>query len=126
MLLVHGGELAAAEDACRRRLGAVSGDASVRYVLALCREGLGDHAGAIEQSRSAARLDPAFAMPRLHLGLAARRTGDWAAARNHLRQALALLPRENEERLLLFSGGFTRAALLAFCDATLRDCGGRS
>jgi chemotaxis protein methyltransferase CheR len=125
MLLVHGGELAAAEDACRRQLGAAGGDANARYVLALCREGLGDHAGAIAQSRSAARLDPAFAMPRLHLGMAARRVGDWTAARDQLLQALTLLAHEDDERLLLFGGGFTRAALLAFCGATLRDCGGR-
>jgi chemotaxis protein methyltransferase CheR len=63
-------------------------------------------------------------MPRLHLGLLARRVGDRAAGRLELAQALVLLQCENTSRLLLFGGGFNREALLTLCASALRDCGG--
>jgi len=63
-------------------------------------------------------------MPRLHLGLLARRAGDRAAARRELGQALVLLNREDASRLLLFGGGFNREALTALCRSALRHCGG--
>jgi chemotaxis protein methyltransferase CheR len=95
-------------------------------VLALCREGAGDYAGAAERDQVAVYLDPAFAMPRLHLGLLARRAGDHEAVRRELQQALALLQREDASRLLLFGGGFDRGALLALCRAELQAIGGVS
>lgn len=76
MLLAHGGQLAAAEAACLRLLLIDDLSAGAHYVLALCRENSGDRDAATEHDRVAAYLDPAFAMPRLHLGLLARRAGD--------------------------------------------------
>jgi chemotaxis protein methyltransferase CheR len=64
-------------------------------------------------------------MPRLHLGLLARRVGDDAAARLEFEQALLLLQREDASRLLLFGGGFGRQALIDLCRAELIACGGR-
>jgi chemotaxis protein methyltransferase CheR len=69
-------------------------------------------------------LDSAFAMPHLHLGLIAKRSADIESARRELRRALPLLDREDASRILLFGGGFTREALIAFCRAELRSCGG--
>jgi chemotaxis protein methyltransferase CheR len=92
-------------------------------VLALCREGVADRIGAAEHDRTAAHLDPGFAMPRLHLGLLARRQGDRDAARRELRQARILFECEVASRLLLFGGGFSRRALIALCESALRDCG---
>jgi chemotaxis protein methyltransferase CheR len=126
MLLAHGGELAAAEAVCRRLLSIEELNAGAHYALALCRESLRDRAGAVEHDRVAVYLDPAFAMPRLHLGLLARHAGDRAAARRELGQALVLLKREDATRLLLFGGGFNRDALIALCRSALRDCGGQS
>jgi chemotaxis protein methyltransferase CheR len=126
MLLAHGGEFAAAETVCRRLLLIEELNAGAHYVLALCRESLGDRDGAAEHDRVAVYLDPAFAMPRLHLGLLARRAGDRATARRELGQALVLLKREDASRLLLFGGGFNREALIALCRSALRDCGGQS
>lgn len=126
MLLTHSGELAAAEAACRRLLLVDELSAGAHYVLALCREHSGDREEAIEHDHVAAYLDPAFAMPRLHLGLLARRAGDREAARRQLGQALVLLKREDASRLLLFGGGFSRESLIALCDAALRGCGDRS
>ena len=62
-------------------------------------------------------------MPRLHLGLMARRAGDTDAAHRELGQALVLLKREDASRLLLFGGGFGRDALIALCRAELQSAG---
>jgi chemotaxis protein methyltransferase CheR len=63
-------------------------------------------------------------MPRLHLGLIARRAGDRDAARRELGKALRLLQGEDASRLLLFGGGFGREALMALCRAELNAVGG--
>ena len=125
MLLAHSGQLAAAEDTCRRLLIIDEFNSGAHYALALCRDGSGDRRGAAEHDRAAAYLDPTFAMPRLHLGLLGRREGERNAARRDLGQALVLLRREDPSRLLLFGGGFKREALIALCKAALFDCGGR-
>jgi chemotaxis protein methyltransferase CheR len=124
-LLAHSGQLAAAEEACLRLLRIDELNAGAHYVLALCREHAGDRAGAGEHDRVAAYLDPTFAMPRLHLGLLARRAGDRTAARRELAQALVLLKREDASRLLLFGGGFSREALVALGESALRENGSR-
>jgi chemotaxis protein methyltransferase CheR len=123
-LLAHGGEPRAAEEACRGLFVIDDLNASAHYVFALCREAAEDRAGAVEHDRVASYLDPTFAMPRLHLGLLAKRVGDRDAARRELGEALILLKREDPSRLLLFGGGFSRNALLALCESALRDCGG--
>jgi len=125
VLLQQSGRLDEAEQACQRLLALDGLSAGAHYVLALCRETAGDPADAAEHDRIAAYLDPAFAMPRLHLGLLARRSGDRAAARRDLTQALVLLENEQPSRLLLFGGGFNRQALTALCRAALQDSGGQ-
>ena len=124
MLLAHRHQIVEALECCQRLLLIDELNAAAHYAFALCRESLGDCADAMEHDRIAIYLDPAFAMPRLHLGLLARRAGDRDSARRELAQALALLKREDASRLLLFGGGFTREALLALCGAALLDCGG--
>jgi chemotaxis protein methyltransferase CheR len=123
-LLVHSGKLEAARATCSALLARDELNAGAHYLLALVCEGERDLGGAAEHNRIAAHLDPAFAMPRLHLGLLARRSGDTLAARRELRQAYALLEREDTARLLLFAGGFERNALLALCRTELAACGG--
>jgi chemotaxis protein methyltransferase CheR len=124
VLLTHGGDLAQAEQVCTELLEQDETSAGARYLLALCRESAGDQEGACHQDQIAAYLDPTFAMPRLHLGLLARRGGDSRAARRELEQALSLLSREDTSRVLLFGGGFTREALVKLCKAELSSCGG--
>lgn len=125
VLLAQGGQLAAAEEVCRRLLVIDGLNAGAYYVLALCREHAGDRERAMEHDRFAAYLDAAFAMPRLHCGLLARHTGDRDGARRELAQALLLLQREDVSRLLLFGGGFSRDALIALCQSAITECGGR-
>lgn len=125
MLLAHGHRIIEALDCCQRLLSIGELNARAHYVFPLCRESLGNCGDAREHDRIAVHLDPAFAMPRLHLGLLARRAGDRAAARHELGQALALLDREDASRVLLFGGGFDREALIAACATALRDCGGQ-
>src|SRR5882724_813406 len=122
-LLTNRGELAEAEKVCLRLLQLDELNAGAHYLIALCREHMGDHVGAVEHDQTAVYLDSGFAMPHLHLGLVAKRSGDGETASRELGQALALLVREDASRVLLFGGGFSREALSEFCQAELRACG---
>lgn len=124
VLLAHSSQFSSAENTCRQLLLIDELNAGAHYVLALCREGLGDSRGSADSDQFAIYLDPTFAMPRMHLGLLARRVGDREAARRELGQAVTLLQREDASRLLLFGGGFRRDALLTLCRAELQACGG--
>lgn len=126
VLLTHSGQIEASEQVCKELLGIDDLNAGAHYLLALCREGAGDRQGAVDHDQVATYLDPAFAMPRLHLGLLARRGGDRETARRELAQALSLLQREEVSRLLLFGGGFSREALVALCRAELVAAGGKA
>jgi chemotaxis protein methyltransferase CheR len=123
-ILAMGGQRVAAEETCRQLLAISEGNAGAHHILALCHDAVGETASATEHSRIAVRLDGSFAMPRLHLGLLTRRSGDRDAARRELGRALILLRREEPLRLLMFGGGFGRAGLISLCAAALRDCGG--
>jgi chemotaxis protein methyltransferase CheR len=101
-------------------------NAGAHYLLALCFERRGETEQAIEHDRTAVYLDAGFAMPHLHLGLMARRRRDTQAARHELGKALLLLEREDESRLLLFGGGFSRGALLALCRSELSNLKGNA
>ncbi len=124
VLLTHGGDLGEAEKVSSELLAMDEMNAGAHYVMALCRESAGDAAGAAEHDQRAVYLDPTFAMPRLHLGLLARRAGDVLLARRELARALDLLEREEASRVLLFGGGFRREALVAACRAELIASGG--
>ncbi len=126
VLLTHSGELERATEVCHKLLALDELSAGAHYVLALCREATAERGAAADHDHVAVYLDPTFAMPRLHLGLLARRAGDLHAARRELGQALLLLQREDPSRLLLFGGGFGREALAALCAAEIRACGGRA
>lgn len=115
----HDGKLEQAEALCQSLLEADDMNAGAHYVLALCCEGRGDSENAAEHGRIAAYLDPGFAMPRLHLGLALRRSGRRAEARTQLEEAETLLQMEDPASVLLFGGGFQREALIALCRAEL-------
>ena len=92
-------------------------------LLALCAAGAGKLDEATRNDRIAIYLDPAFAMPHLHLGLMLRKTGEAGAARQELARARSLLEREDPARILLFGGGFGRSALLELCSAELAAAG---
>jgi len=119
VLLAHSGKLDDAEAACRRLVTLDELSAGAHYVMALCREHAGDRRAAADHDEVAVYLDPSFAMPRLHLGLLARRAGELTTARRELAHALLLLQREDASRLLLFGGGFQRGALVQLCRTEL-------
>ena len=125
VLLVSSAQLELATHRCARLLEVDDLHAGAHYVLGLCAAGDGRLDAAAHHHRVATYLDPGFAMPRLHLGLMLRRSGQGAAAKRELAQARSLLEREDAARLLLFGGGFGRSALLALCDAEL-SCGRES
>ena len=123
-LLTNCGDLEAAEVLCQQILVADDLNAGAHYLTALCRERAGDTQGAMDHDRAAIYLDDAFAMPHLHLGRMAKRSADATTARRELEHAGMLLSREDPSRILLFGGGFSRDALVAFSRAELRSCGG--
>lgn len=123
VLVTHGGDLAAAERLCGEVLRCDENSVGAHYLTALCRAGEGDEFGAAEHDRRAIDLDPSFAMPRLHLGLLARKRRDRSTARRELSQAMTLLANEDPSRLQLFGGGFGRQSLIALCRAELALCG---
>jgi chemotaxis protein methyltransferase CheR len=125
VLLTNMGERTEGEAVCRRLLAADELNAGAHYLMALCREHAGDAAAAEEHDRTAIYLDAAFAMPWLHLGLAAKRSGRWDEARLDLEQALSLLAKEDAARVLLFGGGFGRETLAQLCRGELRTLEGR-
>ena len=108
VLLAQAGRLDEAEMVVRGLLDADGLYADAHHLLGVCLEGGAAVDVAIEHYRLAAYLDPAFAMPRLRLGLLARRRGDDRAAAAELDRALDLLREEREDRILLFGGGFGR------------------
>ena len=124
VLLVHRGELERAERVCGQLLVNDELRPGAHYLMAICHEQRGDHSAAIESDQTAIYLDPEFAMPRLHFGLLAKRLGNMGTARRELGEALGLLAREDAGRILLFGGGFSREALIRFCQAQLERCGG--
>ena len=124
VLLTNNGRLDESEEVCRRLLALDELNAGAQYLMALCREHAGDSTGAIEHGQTAIYLDAGFAMPHLHLGIMAKRSGDAATAQRELGQALILLAGEDASRLLLFGGGFSRDTLLQLCRTELRAAGG--
>ena len=123
VLLAQAGRLADAEIVCRRLLDLDGLSADGHHLLGVCLEGGASVDVAIGHYRLAAHLDPGFAMPRLRLGQLARRRGEDATA--DLDRALWLMPRESDERITLFGGGFGRVALTALCRGQLDDRGAR-
>lgn len=124
-LLTHCGRLEEAELACAELLSIDGLNAGAHYLRSLCRERRNDSRTAIEYSQIAAYLEPSFAMPHLHWGLIARRTGDRSTALRELSQAALLLQREEPSRLLLFGGGFSREGLISLCQSELNRLGGQ-
>ncbi|GAA3196428.1 CheR family methyltransferase [Dactylosporangium siamense] len=118
-VLAHLGHTGRAAALCRKLLDRDALNPDAHHLLAECLEGDGDSATALEHHRMAAHLDAGFAMPRLRLGLLARRRGDRPTAERELDRAVTLLRHESDERILLFGGGFGRGALIALCHAEL-------
>lgn len=121
--LVNRGRVAEAERALDEVLAHDELRAGAHYLLAVCREHAGQTDAAMRAAETAAYLDPSFAMPHLLLGRIARRRRDAERARRAFTQAIALLAREDELRVLLFGGGFGREALAHVCRAELAALG---
>ncbi|MEV6303611.1 CheR family methyltransferase [Actinoplanes sp. NPDC051861] len=124
VLLTQVGRLAEARDTVHRLIDAGGPHPDAHHLLGVCHE-LDCAEQAAGQYRLAAYLDPDFAMPRLRMGLLARRRGDDRGAASHLEPALRLLAYEDDERITLFGGGFGRLALTTLCRTELEACGVR-
>jgi chemotaxis protein methyltransferase CheR len=125
ILLTNRGDFANARLACSLVLKIDELNAGAYYVMALCSANEGDTQTATEHNQTAIYLDPSFAMPHLHLGLLAKRGVASDLAVQELSRALLLLPREDETRILLFGGGFSRNALMEMCRRELQGYRGQ-
>jgi chemotaxis protein methyltransferase CheR len=121
VLALDVGDFVASEALCRLALASASPaiSAEAHYLIAISRDGQRDHDAAVELYRTAAALDPQFAMPRLRHGMLARRRGDKSTAHRELSSAMMLLAEEREERVDRFGGGFSRALLIELCRTEL-------
>ncbi|GIE31371.1 protein-glutamate O-methyltransferase [Actinoplanes italicus] len=124
VLLAQVGRIDEARDTAHRLLHTGGPQADAHHLLGVCHE-LDCAEKAVGQYRLAAYLDPRFAMPRLRMGLLARRRGDDRGAAEHLEAATELLTTEDEDRIVLFGGGFGRLALTMLCRTELDSCGVR-
>jgi chemotaxis protein methyltransferase CheR len=124
--LTNQGQIAEAEQVCRRVQALDEFNAEAAYLLALCREHAGDADGAVRQAQLAAYMDAEFAMPHLLSGRLARRGGEYAKAQRELNRALSLIASQDSTRTMLFGGGFGREALSQLCRAELAACAGRA
>jgi chemotaxis protein methyltransferase CheR len=114
----HTGAAAAAETTCRELLAVAPHEARAHYLLALCRSGE-DVVGAEHHARAALALEPRFAMACIQLAFLLRRAGAREQAAAELVRAIALIEIEDPDRLALFSGGFSRTALVELCRGEL-------
>jgi chemotaxis protein methyltransferase CheR len=122
-ILTNSGRVAEAEIICSAVLARDGLNAGAHYVAALCHEHSGNTNSAKEFDEIAIYLDPHFAMPHLHLGLLAKKSGDPDSAKRELGRAIGLLATEDAARILLFGGGFSRDALMQLCRGELRSLG---
>jgi chemotaxis protein methyltransferase CheR len=121
-LLTNKGEVARARDACARVLADRSSNAEAHYLLGLCDE-LEQRADTARQHyMRAAALDEDFAIPRMRLGILARKSRKLADARRLLGDALRLFPHQTERAVLIFGGGFHADALTRLCRSELDAC----
>jgi chemotaxis protein methyltransferase CheR len=122
-ILTSHGDLAGSQELCTALLALEPASAHCHYLLGLCFE----QRGALREARAhherAAALDDGFAMPRLRVGMLARRAGARREARRALIEAQQLMPHQDERTRLLFCGGFGLEALLQLCGAELSACG---
>ncbi len=110
-----GHDLVKVEAHCRRLLGDDDLDPDAHFLRGLCRDLAGRPQEALTDLRAAVYLDPGFALPHFHLARLARQAGNNAAALQSAAAACALLPNEDDARVALFAGGFTRDALVKSC-----------
>ncbi len=113
--LTNLGRQAEAEQQCHQLLSADPHDAGAHYLVGLCREQQADLDVAEQHLSMATFLDPTFSLAHLHRGLVAKRRKDSQAARVAFQHALRALDAEQEERLALFGGGFSREGLRQIC-----------
>lgn len=118
-ILVQRGELEDALGVLEELVELDGLDPGHRYLLAYCREQLGDLSGSRDGYRSVVYLDRRFALAHWGLGRLAGRAGRLREARRELALACELLPGEHASRLLLFGGGLGRAGLLGLCQTEL-------
>jgi chemotaxis protein methyltransferase CheR len=120
-MLTNLGRYGDAERECQRLLAADPVNPGASFLLGLCREQAGALREAEEHMARTTYLDPTFLMAHLHRGLIARRQHRDADANVAFRHALGAIENEDDQRLALFGGGFSRESLRQLCLRALEE-----
>lgn len=120
-MLTNLGRYDDAERECNLLLAADPVNPGASFLLGLCREQAGALREAEEHMARTTYLDPTFLMAHLHRGLIARRQRRDADANAAFRLALGAIESEDDRRLALFGGGFSRESLKQLCLRALEE-----
>jgi chemotaxis protein methyltransferase CheR len=119
------GDRRRAEHTCYRLIGGPAPDpkiiAAAHLLLSACAEGAGDSVAAAEHCDAALAADPGHAPARLHRARLLFRAGRTEQARAEYAEAARRLRGAPDLDVLLFGGGFDRAALIALCETSSID-----
>jgi len=118
VLLTHAGEIDSRARSARSSWSSMSSTPAPITSSRSAQRAPGQLQNAVEEDQIAVYLDPGFAMPHLHLGLMARRSGDLETAQRELSRA-ALLLGWRHLALVALRSGFGRDSLVALCKAEL-------
>ncbi|MFQ5428721.1 MAG: CheR family methyltransferase [Phycisphaerae bacterium] len=119
LLLAGKGSDEAALQCCERVLKSQPLSAEAYCVMALVHEGRGEDAIARREFEKAVYLDDGFSMAHFHLGGLHNRARRRDAAARCFGSALKALPNDDERRVRLYSGGFSKERLAQTCEQFL-------
>ncbi len=119
LLLAGSGSSEAALQCCERILQAQPMSAEAYWVMALVHEGLGEDAIAQRELEKAVYLDDGFSIAHFRLAGLYNRAQRQDAATREFNNALEALPDDDEQRVRLYSGGFSKEIVAQICERRL-------
>ena len=119
LLLAGSGSSAAALQCCERVLHTLPMSAEAYCVMALVHEGLGEDSTAQRELEKAVYLDDGFSIAHFHLAGLHNRAQRQDAAMREFSNTLKALPDDDEQRVRLYSGGFSKEIVAQICERRL-------
>ncbi len=119
LLLAGDGSSEAALRCCEHVLQLQPMSPEAYHVMALTHEGLGDDRMARREFEKAVYLDDGFSIAHFRLADLHHRAQRRHAAKRELNNALKALPGDDEQRVRLYSGGFSKEIVAQICEHRL-------
>ncbi len=123
LLLAGQGDSEAAFRHCRQVLDADPLSAEACCAMALVHEEQGELSLAVRDLGKAVYLDDAFSIAHFRLACLYEQLSRPVDARREFRNTLSALPRDDESRVRLYSGGFDKATVARLCEQHLTRLG---